>query len=72
MWRQLEGHFVAVENTHNQMSTVAAHRTNFQQLAQFKNVFMTNSKNMSSLGKYVSFGTLSVSFLDCLKPCRPS
>jgi len=43
------------------MSGVAAYRTNFQQLLMFKNVFMTNSKNMSSLGKYVTFGSLSVS-----------
>lgn len=41
------------------MSTVASYRTNFQQLQQFKDVFLTNSKNMSSLGKYVSFGGLS-------------
>jgi hypothetical protein len=61
MWKQLEPHFQAAEQTHNQMSGVAAYRTNFQQLLMFKNVFMTNSKNMSSLGKYVTFGSLSVS-----------
>lgn len=43
------------------MSGVGSYRTNYQQLVQFKDVFLTNSKNMSSLGKYVTFGGLSVS-----------
>jgi hypothetical protein len=63
MWKQLEPHFANVEQTHNQMGTVGAYRTNYQQLLMFKNVFMANSKNMSSLGKYVTFGSLSVSNL---------
>ena len=62
MWTQIEPFIANVEKTHNQMSTVASYRTNYQQLVQFKDVFLTNSKNMSSLGKYVSFGGLSVSF----------
>lgn len=61
MWTQMEPHILNVEKTHNQMSTVASYRTNYQQLVQFKDVFLANSKNMSSLGKYVSFGALSVS-----------
>jgi hypothetical protein len=47
--------------SNNQMSSVGSYRTNYQQLVQFKDVFLTNSKNMSSLGKYVAFGGLSVS-----------
>lgn len=43
------------------MSTIQAHRTNYQQLLAFKDIFLANSKHMSSLGKYISFGPLSVS-----------
>lgn len=71
MWTQMEPFIANVEKTHNQMSTVAAYRTNYQQLVQFKDVFLTNSKNMSSLGKYVSFGGLSVSFF-LFNPHRPN
>jgi hypothetical protein len=32
MWNQMEPFIANVEKTHNQMSTVAAYRTNYQQL----------------------------------------
>jgi len=61
MWTTLEPHFNAVETNHNRMSSIAQYRTNVASLIQFRDVFMTNLRNMSSLGKYIAFGTLSVS-----------
>lgn len=61
MWNSLEPHFNSVEVNHNKMSSIAQYRTNVASLVQYRDVFMTNVRNMSSLGKYIAFGTLSVS-----------
>jgi len=61
MWKDLESDISGVEVTRNQLTTAQNYKTDHTQLPKYQELFLRNYSNMSSLGKYFSFGNQRVS-----------
>jgi len=58
MFKSMEGEIQNIQETHNMLTQVAAHKTDSSQMKKFRELYMANYKNFSCFYKYMTFGKL--------------
>jgi hypothetical protein len=58
MFKGMEADLQNVMNTHNSLTQVVSHKTDANQMAKFKELYLQNYRNFLCFNKYLTFGKL--------------